>query len=95
MPGRVQALGRVQAQPRLLPAALPAAGAPPGHSGWLSPIRQLPRCHGSRFCPQLFGDFAGALNGVENDESRQHWVEDMELDKPDPRVRQLGLWGAL
>ncbi|EFN59732.1 hypothetical protein CHLNCDRAFT_133326 [Chlorella variabilis] len=35
---------------------------------------------------KLFGDFSSALNGVENDESRQHWVEDMETDKPDARV---------
>jgi hypothetical protein len=35
---------------------------------------------------KLFGDFAANLNGVENDESRQAWVEDMDLDKPDPRV---------
>ncbi|PRW60455.1 CYPRO4-like [Chlorella sorokiniana] len=34
---------------------------------------------------KLFGDFAANLNGVENDESRQAWVEDMDLDKPDPR----------
>lgn len=36
---------------------------------------------------KLFGDFAHNLNAVENDESRQAWVEDMDLDKPDPRVR--------
>lgn len=35
---------------------------------------------------KLFGDFAHNLNAVENDESRQAWVEDMDLDKPDPRV---------
>lgn len=35
---------------------------------------------------KLFGDFAHNLNSVENDESRQAWVEDMDLDKPDPRV---------
>lgn len=35
---------------------------------------------------KLFGDFAHNLNNVENDESRQAWVEDMDLDKPDPRV---------
>ncbi|PSC67936.1 vacuolar import Vid27-related [Micractinium conductrix] len=34
---------------------------------------------------KLFGDFAGALNGVETDESRQHWAEDMDCDKPDAR----------
>lgn len=38
--------------------------------------------------PQLFGDFAHNLNAVEGDESRQAWVEDMDTDKPDPRVRQ-------
>ena len=37
---------------------------------------------------KLFGDFAHNLNAVENDESRQAWVEDMDLDKPDPRVRR-------
>lgn len=35
---------------------------------------------------QLFGEYATSLNGVENDESRQHWVEDMDTDQPDPRV---------
>lgn len=34
---------------------------------------------------KLFGDFATRLNAVENDESRQHWVEDMDTDQPDPR----------
>jgi hypothetical protein len=45
----------------------------------------------SPFCPQLLGDFSQTMNNFENDESRQHWVEDMDTDQPDLRV--CALWG--